>query len=74
MLARWQDSEEGNVGVFEKLSKWFHGPADLGEPSGPEQKESYNTSIDQFLDSKNYQLYLLGRQVKEWNCEFCAIQ
>ena len=52
MLARWQDSEEGNVGVFEKLSKWFHGPADLGEPSGPEQKESYNTSIDQFQNQK----------------------
>ena len=56
------------LGFLEKLSKWFHGPADLGEPSGPEQKESYNTSIDQFLDSKNYLLYLLGIQVKEWNC------
>ena len=41
----WQvvaDSQEGNVGVFQKLSKWFHGPADLVEPSGPEQMESYN--------------------------------
>ena len=49
------------LGFLEKLSKWFHGPADLAEPSGPEQTGSYNASIDQFLDSKNYLLYLLGR-------------
>ena len=39
-----KEEEEGNVGGFEKLSKWFRGLADLGEPSAPEQQmESYNT-------------------------------
>ena len=34
-----KEEEEGNVGGFEKLSKWFRGLADLGEPSAPEHSD-----------------------------------
>ena len=39
----WQILKRAMLTV-EKLSKSFHGPADLVEPSEPEQTESHNTS------------------------------
>ena len=37
------------LGFLEKLSKWFHGPADLAEPSGPEQTGLTTLQLINFL-------------------------